>query len=37
MLSMTSHFAEIKNGHSTYIFAELFPFLISSIEIVSAL
>ena len=34
---MTRQSAETKNGHSTYIFAELFPFLIFRIEIVSAL
>ena len=35
--NMTRRPAEINNGHSTYIFAELFPFVIFSIEIVSAL
>ena len=35
--SMTRRRAEINNRHSIYIFAELFPFVIFSIEIVSAL
>ena len=34
---MTRRRAEINNIDSTYIFAELFPFVIFSIEIVSAL
>ena len=33
--SMTRRGAEINNGHSTYIFMELFPFEIFSIEIVA--
>ena len=34
---MTRRRAKIYNGHSTYILAELFPFVIFGIEIVSAL
>ena len=34
---MTRWHAEINNIYSTYILAELFPFVFSSIEIVSAL
>ena len=37
ILSMTRQHREINKGHSTYIFVELFPFLIFRIEIVSAL
>ena len=37
MLNMIRRRAEINNRHSTYIFAELFPFEIFGIEIVSAL
>ena len=35
--SMTRRGAEVNNGQSTYIFAELFPFVIFNIEIVSTL
>ena len=35
--SMTRQRAEINNGHSTYIFCGLIPFVIFSIEIMSAL
>ena len=37
ILSMTRRRAGIDNGHSSYILADLFPFVIFRIEIVSAL
>ena len=37
LYSMTRRGAEINNGHFTYIFAELFPFVMYSIEIMSTL